>query len=297
MIERVERLEFVVTTLRGAVSSDCIQQNARAAAGSVESHDVIECEVGTCLPHESELICEEPLLISIEGKPYSTVMRTPGEETFHAAGLCLAEGLVDEPDDIITISYCDQRGGNVARVTLRPERREKISALLERRTFVSQTSCGICGKELIQDLCQNLTVSTDETQISISEAMECVAQLSRYQKLYEKTHSTHAALLFDAKLQFLAVAEDVGRHNALDKAIGKAFIGGKLTEASLGVLSSRISYELVQKAGRAHVAILIGMSRPTALAVELGRSINMTLACMGENGRLLVYCGEERLSL
>jgi FdhD protein len=102
-------------------------------------------------------------------------------------------------------------------------------------------------------------------------------------------------MLFDSKLDLLGVAEDVGRHTALDKAIGKVFMGGQLAKARLAVLSSRMSYELVQKAARAHLAILISISRPTGLAVELGKTLNMTLACLSKKNGLLVFCGKERL--
>ncbi len=272
------------------------QHDIKTQANSIVSHHVLHCERKTCKSYEYELICEEPLLIRVEGKPYSVVMRTPGEETFHVAGFCLAEGLVDKPNDIATLGYCNDTNSNVATVTLKSERREKVSNLLKRRGFLSQTSCGICGKELIKDLNQILTPVTDKAKISIGQAMGCVDRLSKHQKLYKKTRGSHAALLFDSEANFLAMAEDVGRHNALDKAIGKVFLGGKLADASLGVLSSRISYELVQKAARAHLAILIGMSRPTALAVELGESLNMTLACNNKNGGLLVFCGYERFN-
>jgi FdhD protein len=102
-------------------------------------------------------------------------------------------------------------------------------------------------------------------------------------------------MIFDGELHVLAVSEDVGRHNALDKAIGKVFLGGKLQDARLAVLSSRISYELVQKAARARLPILISLSRPTTLAVELGKTLNMTLACLGNKDGLCVFCGEEAL--
>ncbi len=277
------------------ISAGFVQHDMKTQVNSIQSHRVLHCKGETCQTFEHELICEEPLLIRVEGKPYSVVMRTPGEETFHVAGFCLAEGLVDKPNDIATLGYCDDVDGNVASVTLEPERRQKVSSLLKRRGFLSQTSCGICGKELIKDLCQILTPVTDETKINIDRAIGCAGQLYEHQELYEKTRGSHAALLFDSEPKFLAMAEDVGRHNALDKAIGKVFVGGKLADACLGVLSSRISYELVQKAARAHLAILIGMSRPTALAVQLGRTLNMALACISKKGGLLVFCGQERI--
>nr|HID57823.1 sulfurtransferase FdhD [Desulfobacterales bacterium] len=262
---------------------------------TTQSHHVLLFEGGTDQAYEQELIGEEPLLIRVEGRPYSVVMRTPGDEIFHVAGFCLGEGLVDEPEDFATVGYCNQLGSNVATVTLQPARRKKVQALLERRGFISQTSCGICGKELIKDLCQVLFPTTDKTKIDITQALECVNQFSLHQDLYKKTASSHAAMIFDSELRFMTVGEDVGRHNALDKAIGKAFMGRHLGKACLAVLSSRISYELVQKAARAHLPILLSISRPTSLAVELGRSLNMTLACISKKNGLLVFCGEERL--
>jgi hypothetical protein len=125
--------------------------------------------------------------------------------------------------------------------------------------------------------------------------MACVNKLTGHQRLYEKTRGSHAAMLLDSRVDVLAVAEDVGRHNALDKAIGKVLMKEQLKEARFGVLSSRISYELVQKAARAHLPILIALSRPTALAVQLGKTLNMTLACTSKENGLFVYCGEERL--
>ena len=246
--------------------------------------------------YEGELIGEEPLSIHIEDQPYSVVMRTPGQEIFHAAGFCLAEGLVDRPEDFATIGYCDDMDPNIVTIKLQPERRKKVSALLERRGFISQTSCGICGKEMIKDLHQILRPITVGAKINIPQAIACADQLAQSQVLYDRTHASHAVMLFDSQLEVLALAEDVGRHNALDKVIGKVFMGKQLAQARLAALSSRISYELVQKAARANLPILISMSRPTALAVELGRTLNMTLACIKEKTGLLIFCGEERFT-
>lgn len=263
---------------------------------STESYRVLQCEIGRSQTYEQELIKEEPLLIRVEDQPYSVVMRTPGYEIPHAAGFCLAEGLVDSPEDFLTIGYCEDMDPNVVDIRLQTARREEVSAILKRRGFISQTSCGICGKELIEDLCQILTPITDNTRVSIDQAVECAGRLDQQQDFYERTRGSHAVMLFDEQLNVLSVAEDVGRHNALDKAIGKVFMRRQIAKARLAVLSSRISYELVQKAARAHLPILVSMSRPTSLAVEFGRSLHMTLACMGDESGLLVFCGEERIS-
>ncbi|RLC27802.1 MAG: formate dehydrogenase accessory sulfurtransferase FdhD [Deltaproteobacteria bacterium] len=262
---------------------------------NIRSRHVALYENNTCRTCEKTLIGEEPLLIRIEDQPYSVIMRTPGEEIPHAAGFCLGEGIVDEYEDFAAIGYCGQTAPNAVTVKLQPARRKKAAALLKRGCFISQTSCGICGKEMMEELRQVLTRITDETVINVDQAIDCTARLNGYQGLYKKTRAAHAAMLFDAQLNVLSSAEDVGRHNALDKAIGKLFLSSRLAQARLAVLSSRISYELIQKAARAHLSILISMSRPTSLAVELGQSLNMTLACLARPSGLLVFCGEQRL--
>ena len=112
----------------------------------------------------------------------------------------------------------------------------------------------------------------------------------------KKTRASHAAALYSTDLKLLSVAEDVGRHNALDKAIGKLFLDRRLESASLLILSSRVSYELVQKAARARISIIFAVSRPTSLAVELASKLNMTIACLAEDSGLYIFCGEDRLN-
>jgi len=115
------------------------------------------------------------------------------------------------------------------------------------------------------------------------------------QPLRKRTRATHAAVLYDTTFKCIAAAEDVGRHNALDKAIGKVFLNHRLDEATLLTLSSRISYELVQKAARARIPVIIAASRPTALALDLARNLNITLATQSKGEGLYIFCGEHRL--
>lgn len=243
---------------------------------------------------EQALITEEPLSIRIEGAPYSVVMRTPGDEIAHVAGFCLAEGIVDSREDIVTIGFCEDNDTNVATLTLTDDRRAKVEDLLERKGFVSQTSCGICGKEVIRDMQQILHPMAQHHRFDVKRILDCVDTLPSRQPLYQRTRSSHAAIIFDTHMNPLASAEDVGRHNALDKAIGKVFMENRIGSACFGVMSSRLSYELVQKAARAGLEMLIGISRPTALAVELARSVNMTLAC-AKDEHFMVFCGEKRI--
>ena len=262
---------------------------------STQTYQVTLCKKGACRDYAHDFIGEEPLLIRVEGSPYSVMMRTPGEEMHHAAGFCLGQGLVDSRNDFLTIEYCQDLDPNVIDIRLTPERLEKISDGIDRGGFISQTSFGICGKELVKDHYRGLSPADDDARIGIDRVFDCIGLLSKHQSFYKRTRGSHAAMLIDYRLEILAFAEDVGRHNALDKAIGKAFLNGNLSQAFVAVLSSRVSYELVQKLARAHLSIIVSESRPTALAAEMGHKLNMTLACAAKESELIVISGEDRI--
>ncbi len=244
---------------------------------------------------DRELIKEEPFSINIQGKTYAMVMRTPGDEKAHAAGFCFAEGLIDAPNDLEDIALCDGEDSNVAAVKLTRNRKKKVSHLLEKQSYISQTSCGICGKEIIEDLTAILKPVNDTMTISFSQAMAVVARLKEIQQLRRRCFSSHAAALFNRNLKKLSEAEDAGRHNALDKAVGKLFLTSQLSSASIALLSSRASYEMIQKCARAGIEIVLSMARPTALAAQLGAGLNMTLASVRDDG-LYVFTGRKRIT-
>ncbi len=258
-------------------------------------YQALRCEKGACKIDSLELIGEEPLMLRVEDKPYSVVMRTPGEEVFHAAGTCLGEGIIDSTDDFKTIGWDKNMDPNIVDIWLTSERKKKIPNILKRKSYISQTSCGICGKGMIEDLQQVLVPAQNGFKLDINQVIDCAGKLSKKQSYYPITRGSHAALIFDSQLNVLAFAEDVGRHNALDKAIGKALMEKQLSKASLLVMSSRISYELVQKAARARIPVIISKSRPTAMAVQMAQGLNMTLACAFESKKILMVCGEHRI--
>jgi len=241
-----------------------------------------------------DLIAEEPLSIRVQGRPYVVVMRTPGDELAHAAGLCLAEGLVHDPSDIAQLAFCDGTDTNTVTVTLQENCARRLAHKGDRRAYISQTGCGLCGKELIQDLHTEIRPIADQGAVPIAAAWTALSGLHHNQPLRAQTRAAHAAALHDREGRFLAVAEDVGRHNALDKVIGRLFLDKQLSEAAMVVLSSRISYELVQKAACARIPIMVAVSRPTALAVALAESLNMTLASRRPGDGFWVYTGADR---
>lgn len=270
----------------------------RMESNRVNSHyrEIKVVEQGQDNPAPIELIGEEPLSIRIQGRAYAVVMRTPGEEKAHVAGFCLGEGILDTPDDLTNIGFCDGEETNVVTVTLTAARQTRIADHLDRRTYISQTSCGICGKSIVDDLVQALTPVAETDPVDGRAARACLLGLDAHQPLRDKTRAAHGAAIYDQGLNLLSVAEDVGRHNALDKAIGRLFLDRRLAQARLLTLSSRISYELVQKAARARIPLILAISRPTALAVELATALNMTLASLGRRDSLMIYSHPRRLA-
>jgi FdhD protein len=243
-----------------------------------------------------QFINEEPLAVRVQGQPYAVLMRTPGEDIALAAGFCFTEGLVDDPSDMVQLACCDAAEANTVTMTLTPQRREAVAPCLDRRGYISQTSCGICGKALLEDLQQQLEPLTDAVRVPLPGIQRCLEQLDDLQPLRRQTAATHAAAIFDADFHLLTVAEDVGRHNALDKAIGRLFLDGLLGRAKIAALSSRISYELVQKTARARVPVLAAVSRPTRLAVNLADQLNISLVGYARPKGLFIYSHAHRLS-
>ena len=259
--------------------------------------DIIWVKKRETLPRVQNLAAEEPLSIRVQGEPYAVVMRTPGEELAHAAGFCLGEGLVDRLKDISALAFCDGGDTNTVTVTLTPDRRQKVADLLNRRGYVSRTSCGLCGKTVVEDLLADTSPLTDGRRVDLKTAAAVLDNLGDLQPLRSVTRSTHGIAILDPDCRVLSTGEDIGRHNAMDKAIGRLFLDENLASAVLVLLSSRISFEMVQKAARARIPILFSLSRPTALAVDLARSLNMTLAGLGKDDNIYVYANGFRLSL
>jgi FdhD protein len=258
-------------------------------------HHLIHWDTASNKKKDQALLGEEPLSIRVQGNPYSVIMRTPGDEIALVAGFCLTEGIIDTADDYTSLAFCDGEDTNVIAVTLKPARRDKISEILNRRGFISQTSCGLCGKEIVEDLFQIIQPLEDDARIDGKKALSCLENINQHQPLRKQTRAAHAAVLYSSQFEFLAAAEDVGRHNALDKVIGQVVLDHRLEQARLLTLSSRISYELVQKAARARIPIILAISRPTALAVQLASKLNITLASLADGPGLYIFCGAQRL--
>ena len=245
------------------------------------------------------LVVEEPLEIRVNGRSLAVTMRTPGNDYELAAGFLVTEGLIGDGADIARISYCpgpDQQQFNVLDVTLAPG--VAVPPATAARPFVTTSSCGLCGKAGIETVRtkSRYDVAADPMTLAAAVVGELPARLRAAQKVFERTGGLHAAGLFDAAGGLVCVREDVGRHNAFDKVIGWAALGGRLPLSSHAVLASgRASFELAQKALMAGIPCLAAVSAPSSLAVALAEDAGMTLVGFLRGGTMNVYTGEHRV--
>ena len=223
---------------------------------------------------------EEPLEIRIAGEPVAVTMRTPGHDEELALGFALSEGLrprsAGPPDDL---------AANAIDLEATDFDRERL-----RRSFYTSSSCGVCGKGALEAVAVEAPHVRSDLQVDASLIATLPERLRAEQAAFTVTGGLHATGLFDAAGELLALREDVGRHNAMDKVIGRAFLDGRLPlDRAILCVSGRLSFELVQKAAVAGCPLLVAVGAPSSLAVELAGDRGITLCGFVRNGRVNVY--------
>lgn len=229
---------------------------------------------------------EAPVAIEYNGIGYAVMMATPADLEAYAVGLTLAEGLVAGADEIEDVAIHHAEGGWVVRVTLPPER---IGAVVERaRTRVSESSCGLCGIDSIEQVLRPLPVVAPRIATSRAAIAGALAALAEHQPLGRETGAVHAAAFCLPDGRIVAAKEDVGRHNALDKLVGTLALAGTDPAGGFILLSARCSYELVEKTVRAGCPMLVTISAPTSLAVERAVAAGLTLVSLARTDSALI---------
>ncbi len=247
-----------------------------------------------------EIAVEEPLEIRVDGEPLVLTMRTPGEDRFLAIGFLFAEGVIRSIDDVGTVAHCGRPGeegfGNVIDVAAGPGVALDASRLEgTRRGTLTTASCGVCGRRSIDDLLARIGPMERDVTVPAAIVRGAPEALAEAQDAFTRTGGVHAATVLTADGAPIAHAEDVGRHNAVDKAVGKLLYDGRLDEAVILAVSGRVSFEIVQKAAAARIPIVVAVSAPTSLAVDLATRAGITLCAFVRDGRMNVYTGEARL--
>lgn len=248
------------------------------------------------------LVVEEPLEIRVNGAPLTVTMRTPGSDVELAQGFLLTEGVIRNRDDVVTARYCKGSGAddlntyNVLDVTLSPD--VPAPEVDVTRNFYTTSSCGVCGKASLEAvrLSSRHSPGDDPTTVAADVLSALPARLRKAQKVFASTGGLHGAALFDADGTTLAVREDIGRHNAVDKVIGWAVEHGRIPLAGAVLLvSGRASFELTQKAVMAGIPVLAAVSAPSSLAVDLATQSGLTLVAFLRGESMNVYSRPDRV--
>lgn len=256
---------------------------------------------GKVVSRSETLVVEEPLEIRVNGAAVTVTMRTPGADFELAQGFLLTEGIITGRDDVLTIRYC---GGavegantyNVLDVTLAAG--VTVPALDVTRNFYTTSSCGVCGKASLDAvrLIGRFAPGADPATVTAAALEAMPAQLRSAQKVFDSTGGLHAAALFAADGTMLAVREDVGRHNAVDKVIGWALEQRRVPlVGSVLLVSGRASFELTQKAVLAGIPVLAAVSAPSSLAVSLAEESGITLVAFLREDSMNIYTRADRI--
>ena len=266
------------------------EQPARATEVAVERRVAAR----TTLDRDAVAV-EEPLEIRLEDDPIAVVMRTPGDDVDLVRGFLLTEGIVLRPGEVAAVELS---GEGHASARLAPG--VSIDAQQFRRSMFTSSSCGICGKASIEAVMLHAPAA-EPVPVSASVVARLTGDLREHQPTFDATGGLHAAGIFDLAGQLRVAREDVGRHNAVDKAVGALGRGGDRGSAdwppppALLVVSGRQSFEIVQKAAMARLTGVVGVSAPTTLAVELAEELGLLLVGFARGEEFNVYAGADRL--
>ncbi|WP_153505826.1 formate dehydrogenase accessory sulfurtransferase FdhD [Cumulibacter manganitolerans] len=266
----------------------------------------VDVATGRRTTRPDSLAGEEPLEIRATGEPLTVTMRTPGSDVELVHGFLLSEGIIHSRDDVATARYCAgsvtdddglaQNTYNVMDVALSPVAQTLATQAV--RSFATSSSCGVCGTASIDDVerTSHYPVDPAAPRLSLDAVAALPDRLRAQQRAFERTGGLHAAGLLDTRTDALEVREDVGRHNAADKVIGAAVMRGDLpASAHVLALSGRISFELVQKAAMAGIGMIVAVSAPSSLAVDLADRLGITLAGFVRGGGFNLYTHPDRV--
>ncbi len=253
---------------------------------------------------------EEPLDVRLHGRSFAVIMRTPGDDRALAAGFLLSERIIRSAADVGAIEHCrhpDHREAHhVVDVFLVGGAAARVPEMLEsRRQLVANSSCGVCGRATIDELRRDVTPLEGGPALDLAFVRSLPARLRETQTAFAETGGLHGAAIVSRGGDLLSAAEDVGRHNAVDKAIGKLLLsddgvrsGFLIKNQDLTpslVVSGRVAFEIVQKAWLAGIATIVAVSAPTTLAIDLAREAGITLVGFARGDSLNIYTHQSRI--
>ncbi|HEY1685892.1 MAG TPA: formate dehydrogenase accessory sulfurtransferase FdhD [Tepidisphaeraceae bacterium] len=259
--------------------------------------NVLRWEAGRAESVRDELVVEEPLEIRVRGQAISVTMRTPGHDEELAAGFLLTENVIAASQDVLKITACERNEeGNLINVQLAPDVQVDFDQLT-RHVFAS-SSCGLCGKASIDAISQHFSPVQSDVKFSPELITTFPERMRQHQATFNTTGGLHAAAIFDSNGKLLVLREDVGRHNAVDKVLGRCLLDRLLPLSQhLLLVSGRLSFEILQKALAGRVPIIAGVSAPSNLAVDFAHRNGQTLIGFLRGSRMNIYTHPHRLGL
>jgi FdhD protein len=241
------------------------------------------------------LVVEAPLQIDINHTPYTVVMRTPNDDFELIRGLLFAEDIYKKKENLLfEIKKNIQHIPSVINVTISKENLGK--GYLNKRTLLSVSSCGICGKKELKDIKVNGSTLTKEKFISSNDLHKMHAIMNNFQETFKKSGGSHAAAIFDKNQQFLTIKEDIGRHNAVDKTIGFLLQKYNLKKAHYLLVSGRVSYEIVTKAFIAKIPVIVAVSACSSMAVDFAKEFGICLIGFTRNQKMTIYANPTHIN-
>ena len=265
---------------------------AREAARSARSVDAVRLSVSDTPPsgERCDIVVEQPLSITIDDVGTYTLMCTPCDTMSLAVGFAFTEGIIGGTRDIKLLHRCDDDPGGSIRIQL-----ANVPEELHERNLIVISSCGMCGSPNVEETLAALPRCSNTLRVGVSLLLDVLAKMKAHQRIFGATGAAHAAAIFTPDAEIVSFAEDIGRHNALDKAIGTCLLEDTPTRGCGVALSGRVSLDMVAKAAMAGIELITAVSAPSSLALEAAQRCDITLCGFVRADRATVYSHRQRI--
>ena len=240
------------------------------------------------------IVVEAALQININSESYTVVMRTPGNDMELIRGLLYAEDIYKGKESLI-FDILEEKPNGFAIINVTIPKENIGKGYLNKRTLLSVSSCGICGKQHIEDIELKGNSLNHQKKISLQEIISMSKKMRASQGTFDETGGSHAAAIFDSENNLLAIKEDIGRHNAVDKAIGQLVNDTMLSSANCLLVSGRVSYEIVSKAFIAKIGIIVAVSACSSLAIDYAKEFGICLIGFHRNHKITIYANPSKI--
>ncbi len=252
------------------------------------SYQAIKISENQHLKTNDSLVIEAPLQININGEAYTVVMRTPDNDIELIRGLLFAEDIY-KSDDNFDVQIIEQKENYSSILNIKIPKDKLGKGYLNKRTLLSVSSCGICGKKELKDIEVFGKKLSNKDSFSSEILQGMFIKMNSFQETFKNSGGSHAAAIFDKNKELLSIKEDIGRHNAVDKTIGDLLINNSLKKANFLLVSGRVSYEIISKAFIAKIPIVVAVSACSSLAVDFAKEFGICLIGFTREQKMTIY--------